>query len=148
MGYKTLEERREHYKKNKDKINEKRREQAKTPEGRKRISLENKRWKENNKEKWLKNNKIYSKKYDIKCKKLVFEHYGKECACCGENIQQFLTIDHIEGGGETHRKLIGRKINRWLVTNNFPEGFQTLCFNCNWGKHINGGVCPHNTSKH
>ena len=25
----------------------------------------------------------------------------------------------------------------------FPEGFQILCFNCNAGKHRNGGRCPH-----
>lgn len=24
-----------------------------------------------------------------------------------------------------------------------PEGFQTLCYNCNIGKHRNGGICPH-----
>ena len=37
----------------------------------------------------------------------------------------------------------GEKITTWLYRNNFPKGFQTLCFNCNWGKHINDGICPH-----
>lgn len=147
MGYKNKEDRREHYRKNKDEINRKRREYAKTPEGKERISKENKRWKENNKEKWSEKNKIYSKNYDIKCKKLVFKHYGEKCACCKESEKMFLTIDYIEGGGEKHRKQIGRKINRWLVANNFPKGFQTLCFNCNWGKHINNGICPHKDNK-
>jgi hypothetical protein len=25
----------------------------------------------------------------------------------------------------------------------YPEGFQVLCMNCNWGRYRNGGVCPH-----
>ena len=37
----------------------------------------------------------------------------------------------------------GTKFYRWLKRNNFPEGFQVLCFNCNCGKEINKGVCPH-----
>ena len=32
----------------------------------------------------------------------------------------------------------------WLRRNSYPEGFQVLCHNCNLGKKINGGVCPHN----
>ncbi len=145
MGYKTLEERRAHYKKNKDKINEKRREYAKTPEVIERLRLENKRWRENNRELANERSRIAKKKYEVRCKKLVFEHYGEKCDCCGEGEQIFLTIDHINGGGTRHRKKIGNKICVWLFKNNFPKGFQTLCFNCNWGKHINGGVCPHKT---
>jgi len=143
MPYKSLQQRREHYKKNKDKINAKRREYGKKPEVKKKKSEAEKKWRENNYELSLKRNREYCKNYDIKCKKLVFEHYGKKCSCCGESIQEFLTIDHINGGGTKHREKIGRKINRWLVSNEFPKGFQTLCFNCNWGKHINGGICPH-----
>ena len=143
MGYKTLEQRREHYRNNKDEINRKRREYGKNPEVKRRKAKEFKRWRENNLELWRKKNKEYCKNYDIKCKKLVFEYYGKKCACCGEDEIIFLTIDHINGGGTKHRKRIGNKINRWLVSRKFPEGFQTLCFNCNWGKHINNGICPH-----
>jgi hypothetical protein len=29
-----------------------------------------------------------------------------------------------------------------LVKNNFPNDFQTLCMNCNWGKRYYG-ICPH-----
>lgn len=32
---------------------------------------------------------------------------------------------------------------RWLMKNKYPSGFQVLCWNCNMGKQINGGVCPH-----
>lgn len=69
-----------------------------------------------------------------------------KCFCCGEKETTFLTIDHINGGGKTHRKQMGRggqQIYRWLKRNNYPEGFRILCFNCNSGQFINGGVCPH-----
>lgn len=78
---------------------------------------------------------------------LVFEHYGLKCVCCGESELMFLTIDHINGGGSQHRReegfSSGQGFYHWLVKNEFPEGFQTLCMNCNLGKHRNGGVCPH-----
>jgi hypothetical protein len=32
------------------------------------------------------------------------------------------------------------------VKQGFPDGFQTLCFNCNVGKYKNGGVCPHQST--
>lgn len=76
----------------------------------------------------------------------VLEHYGEKCVCCGETESCFLAIDHTEGDGNTHRKEIkkyGSGFFKWLVDNNFPEGFQILCHNCNMGKHLNGGVCPH-----
>lgn len=146
MGYKTLEERREHYRKNKDKINEKRRESNKAPEVKVKRSEENKRWRENNRELANERSRIAKKKYEARCKKLVFEHYGERCACCKEDGKTFLTIDHINGGGTKHRKKMREKIVTWLFRNNFPEGFQTLCFNCNWSKHINGGICEHKTN--
>jgi hypothetical protein len=74
----------------------------------------------------------------------VLTHYGAVCACCGESHCKFLTIDHIYGGGNKHRRMIGKSsINIWLVQNNFPEGYQLLCYNCNCGKYHNDGVCPH-----
>lgn len=79
----------------------------------------------------------------------VFSAYGGYvCRCCGETEPLFLCIDHMDGGGEKHRKevgAIGRMFYHWLKKNNFPDGFQVLCNNCNMGKHLNGGVCPHET---
>lgn len=143
MPYKDKEKRREHYKKNKDEINRKRREYDSSKERKKIKAAQYKKWREKNKAKLHEYNRKYFKERDIKEKSLIFEHYGKKCECCGEDNPKFLTIDHINGGGTKHRKKIGNKINRWLVKNNFPKGFQVLCFNCNWGKHINGGICPH-----
>lgn len=70
---------------------------------------------------------------------------GYRCACCGETQPAFLSIDHVNGDGCKHRKSIGRgtSIYAWLRNNGYPAGFQVLCHNCNHGRHINGGVCPH-----
>jgi len=78
-------------------------------------------------------------------KKTVFDHYGNKCACCGESIKDFLSVDHVYNDGAEHRKEVGSgsKLYKWLIDNDFPDGFQLLCRNCNWGKHVNNGICPH-----
>ena len=66
------------------------------------------------------------------------------CACCNEPHLRFLTVDHINGGGNKQRKTIGQgRLYQWLIKNNFPDGYQILCFNCNAGREYNGGICPH-----
>lgn len=56
-------------------------------------------------------------------------------------------IDHVNGGGNAHRRSIGGttactvRFYRWLEVNNYPEGFQVLCHNCNFAKSHGG--CPH-----
>jgi hypothetical protein len=70
----------------------------------------------------------------------VFGHYGTVCACCGS--AERLTIDHVDGDGREHReelfghggRLAGWRFYAWLVSNGFPEGFQTLCMPCNVSK--------------
>jgi hypothetical protein len=77
----------------------------------------------------------------------AFNAYGgRVCACCREDSVVFLTIDHINNDGNVHRKEIGggSLIYRWLKQQNYPEGFQVLCRNCNWAKQF--GVCPHQES--
>ncbi len=81
-----------------------------------------------------------------KNKMTIISNYGGQCACCGETKMEFLTIDHIDGGGTQHRKSLvqsGTTIYRWIIKNNFPKGFQVLCLNCNMGRYLNGGICPH-----
>lgn len=143
MPYANKLDRKKYYELHKEEINKKRREYSKRPEVNKRKRLVEKLWRKKNKDKIHGFNVKFGKSYRQRLKDIVLEHYGNTCACCGESNTKFLSIDHINGGGEKHREQIGRKINGWLVKNNFPKGFQTLCFNCNWGKHINGGVCPH-----
>lgn len=78
-----------------------------------------------------------------KLRQLALDHYGRKCACCGETIEQFLGIDHIDGNGGKHRKEIGSShIYSWLKINKYPKGFQTLCHNCNMAKGFYG-QCPH-----
>jgi hypothetical protein len=71
----------------------------------------------------------------------VLEVYGLSCQCCGDEHFEFLTIDHIEGGGAAHRRKV-HNFYSWVIRNNFPPGFRTLCMNCNFadGKY---GYCPH-----
>lgn len=103
------------------------------------------------KKSWYLLNKEYAKAKQIewrqKLKREVFEVYGLTCACCDEPNMAFLTIDHVNNDGAAHRKELGcssgAKFYYWLKTNNWPRGFQTLCFNCNLGKYQNGGICPH-----
>lgn len=77
-----------------------------------------------------------------------FSHYSNGlpiCACCGEKEILFLTIDHINNNGNKERKELkkmGRTYYVWLRKNNYPDGLQVLCMNCNWAKG-RFGLCPH-----
>lgn len=78
----------------------------------------------------------------------VYNAYGGYiCKCCGETERLFLSIDHINNDGAEHRRReklqTGEQLYRWLKRNGYPDGFQVLCMNCQWGKRNNGGVCPH-----
>ena len=77
----------------------------------------------------------------------VLDEYGGKCACCSESYQGFLTIDHINNDGKEHRKTVpAAHLYRWLRKNEYPkDNFQILCYNCNYGKAANGGICPHKT---
>lgn len=80
----------------------------------------------------------------IRLRAALYAAYGDCCACCGEPRPEFLTVDHIEGRkAQGHdRSMGGVKLYRWLAAQGYPDGFQILCFNCNWAKgHY--GVCPH-----
>lgn len=115
-------------------------------------------WRRRNPEKWKavcarrdkRKRNAAAQKIRTKIRVAVFAHYGEKCACCGENERLFLTIDHINNDGAQHRRAMASLVGKggtaffaWLVRSGFPSGFQTLCRNCNWGKHANGGVCPH-----
>jgi len=87
----------------------------------------------------------------MEVKLIIFKHYSAgipKCACCSEKLVEFLTLDHINGDGNKHRKILGRadKFYPWVIANNFPKDFQVLCMNCNWGSRWNH-ICPHKNSK-
>ena len=76
----------------------------------------------------------------------VFAAYGNECRCCGEVRYEFLSIDHVNGAGQAHRKRRehggqGETFYRHLL-NAKPEDIQLLCHNCNQAKGWYG-KCPH-----
>jgi hypothetical protein len=78
----------------------------------------------------------------------TFAVYGGSCYCCGEDHPTLLTIDHVDDNGAEHRRSLpssstGHRFYRWLRRQGWPEGYQVACFNCNTGRHINGGICPH-----
>jgi hypothetical protein len=82
----------------------------------------------------------------IRNSRIVFAHYGTECACCG--VTEELTIDHVDGEGAAHREELGNRgggpFFKWLIRNGLPPGFQTLCSPCNRNKGT-GARChlPH-----
>ena len=92
----------------------------------------------------------YNKERNRQKRLVVLKFYGGEiphCNCCGEKELKFLSIDHVEGGGSKHRRSMGIKgkggnIYFWLIRNDFPQGFQVLCHNCNMAKGFYG-TCPH-----
>ena len=90
----------------------------------------------------------YNKSRRDAFKKTVFDYYGNKCACCGEDEFLFLTIDHINNDGlqdvqPSGRRRGGKDLYAYIAIREFPDGYQLLCRNCNWGKHANGGICPH-----
>lgn len=92
----------------------------------------------------------YFKQYRQSYKSDVLTHYGEgECKCikCGYNDLRALSIDHINGKGSLHRISIKRtNIYRWLKKNNYPEGYQTLCMNCQWVKRETNEELKKNSS--
>lgn len=83
------------------------------------------------------------KKTAVEQKLQVFQHYGGAiCSCCAVIGLEFLSLDHVNNNGNKDPDS-GGKLYRRLIKENFPPGFRVLCHNCNLGRHINGGVCPH-----
>lgn len=83
-----------------------------------------------------------------KQRQTVYDAYGNKCNCCGETNPLFLTIDHVNNDGFKDKTAKGnRRTGIWYVDKiikaNFPDSFQLLCYNCNYGKNRNKGICPH-----
>lgn len=74
-------------------------------------------------------------------RKLVIDVYGGACRGCGERDLDVLLMDHVQNDGHLHRRQVkASALYRWLRDNNYPEGFQVLCRNCNIVKARNDGV--------
>ena len=90
--------------------------------------------------------RLDKKRQQVNIRYEMIHVYGGHCVCCGECTPEFLTIDHINGGGNQHRiklKRTGWRFYLWLKKQGWPkEDYQLLCMNCNLAKHHFGG-CPH-----
>ncbi len=95
--------------------------------------------------------KTVAKDYRLRLRLAVLSHYGGCCACCGEAEPAFLVIDHINGGGNIHRRELGNAgrgsaFYQWLRNQNYPSGYRVLCQNCNSAMGLYG-KCPHQDRK-
>jgi hypothetical protein len=82
---------------------------------------------------------------------MIWEHYSHgdiKCACCEEREEMFMTLDHVDGGGRADfQKYPGYGFYLKLIRDNYPDGYRILCMNCNFGRHRNGGMCPHEVTR-
>lgn len=78
----------------------------------------------------------------------VIEGYGGKCSCCGESEPLFLQLDHVNNNGVEERKKFHKSTQLYLkaIREGFPSDYQLLCANCNFGRSLNGGFCPHQIS--
>lgn len=114
-----------------------------------KFTEKSKKWRKDNPEK----QKEIKTKAILKIKKEAFSLLGvnpPKCECCGEKEINFLCIDHIKNDGNKERqelKLRGGSDFYRFIRNKYNPAlerkYQILCFNCNNGKRINKGICPH-----
>lgn len=71
------------------------------------------------------------------------EMYGDKCQCCGESNPSFLTADHVNRDGAEERKKSKRASGYQQYLREKREDIQVLCFNCNCGRELHNGICPH-----
>ncbi len=100
-----------------------------------RFTARQRKWNEANKERRIQRGIIY--RATIKTK--VLTHYGNgilACVKCGFNDIRALSLDHINGGGSKERRSLTFHTYKYLIDNNYPQGYQTLCMNCQWIKRV------------
>ena len=77
----------------------------------------------------------------------LIDGYGGCCTCCGEAAIEFLTLEHINGGGRAHRANKDvLSIYREIIRLGFPAEYTVLCMNCNFATRY-GKECPHVTQR-
>jgi len=127
-------------------------------ENKDKIRQKQKEYYEKNRIKLIKASNERSKIWSQKIKYEVLSHYSHlstpVCRQCGMSDIRTLSIDHIKGGGGDHRRELfgknrkgGRHFYRWLQDNNYPEGYQVLCMNCQWIKRYENGELRKNDNK-
>lgn len=72
----------------------------------------------------------------------VLARYGLCCARCGFDNKMALCIDHVDNNGSEERRALGGQnmagwnFYRTLKSRGWPDGYQTLCANCNLIKQM------------
>lgn len=88
----------------------------------------------------------YTRRYRDKIKHKVLFHYsnGKlQCKVCEIDVYAVLSLDHINNDGSEHKKRLVKSgkassttIYKDLIDSNYPDGYQILCFNCDYLKEF------------
>ncbi len=88
----------------------------------------------------------FSRRYRDEIKYKVLRHYSGdklECSNCGIDVYSVLTLDHINNDGAEHKRRLSKSgkassttIYTDIIKHGFPEGYQVLCFNCNFHKEF------------
>lgn len=106
----------------------------KDPEKRKKSSYERvKKWRSRN----LDKSRDYQNNWKKQQRLTILKHYSQEklcCTKCGVSDIRVLTLDHVNGGGHKQIRETHTSLPQWIINNNFPEGFQVLCYNCQFIK--------------
>lgn len=77
-----------------------------------------------------------------KARDLVIDTYGGKCSCCGESRRNFLSLEHINGGGTKHRRAVRKQLWPSIIREGFPKDkYSILCFNCNCSRGFYGYCC-------
>jgi hypothetical protein len=78
----------------------------------------------------------------LETKKQAINICGGVCGCCVENILDFLTIDHINGGGRAEG-LSSMDMHKAIFNGaRDAKDLRSLCYNCNCSRGMYG-FCPH-----
>ena len=75
--------------------------------------------------------------------------FGGRCACCPVSELQKLTVDHVNNDGNRLDLPRGSTDLYLKILNGTAPAsdFQLLCWNCNFSKHLGGGICIHQRRK-
>ncbi len=95
---------------------------------------------------YLERAKFYSRRYNdevtAQFKEACINMYSNGDACCAwcpQSDIDVLCLDHINNDGKQWRATgvrSGKHLYKWLIDNDYPEGLQVLCANCNMKKEI------------
>jgi len=90
-----------------------------------------------------------TRRYELK--RQVLLGYGHRCSCCGEDREEFLQVDHVNGvpederrsyAGKRRARISGVELYRKIISLGFPADYRLLCSNCNYSFGF-WKYCPH-----